>query len=87
MTEQEAKTLIAAVTSTLVEIDPDGTGTPVPASQVYLALGMDMSKYEMLSRILRGAGLAVITAETIALTMKGRELGKACNAILADAKR
>jgi predicted transcriptional regulator len=86
MTPAKANVLISAITSTLYDLRNDLIGGLAPASQIYLALGMDISAYNTISRILTELGLVRVTAETIALTPKGVELGRKCSEILEEAK-
>ena len=78
MTKEEVMTAIAAVTSTLEEL-----GNPVsPASSIYLALGMDLGRYDLVAKVLSDAGLANVTSETIQLTEKGLDIGRQCSALI-----
>jgi len=86
MTESRAKTLIAAVTSTLYDLRESLFEGICPASQVYLALGMNLSEYQTLTYVLSELGLCEVTSETIKLTSKGEELGKKCSEVLTEAK-
>ena len=45
-----------------------------PNSTIYLAFGHDMELYERLTETLRRNGYVKMTAETIRLTKKGKEL-------------
>ena len=76
------KILIAAVTSTLYDL-----GNPVcPASQIYLALGMDIDAYFKVADVLQQSGLAKVTSETIRLTDAGMSVGEKCSKILEASK-
>ena len=81
MTTSRANTLISAITSTLFELD-DGK---VPASSIYLALGMNLTEYRTITHVMGKLGLVVTTSETITLTSKGADLGAKCSKILAEA--
>ena len=82
MTTSRANTLISAITSTLFELGD----SQVPASSIYLALGMNLPEYDTIIYVMGKLGLVVTTSETIALTSKGAELGAKCSMILAEAK-
>lgn len=72
MTETKAKTLVAAILSTLFEMS-----CPIcPASSIYMALGMDISDYQAIAYILNASGLANVTSDTISLTKLGLEFGE-----------
>jgi hypothetical protein len=60
----------AAILSALTE---EPTGTVVPASSIYIALGSDWDRYVAAAYALHGAGFAVVSASTIALTPSGAE--------------
>ena len=81
MTPDEMSKLIAAVVTTLAERP---AGQKVPASSIYLALGMDLLKYEQLRWVLIEMGLAGASSEQIWLTPKGKQLGDELNAELGE---
>lgn len=67
-----------AILGTLAECGPS------PASQLYIALGMDMQAYEAVRDVLRGAGLITVADSClISATAKGLSIGREINAILA----
>lgn len=72
---------IAAVLTTLREVNE-----PSPRSSIYMALGMDMKRYETLEQALVGAGFVKTTSQTITLTGKGIESADNIIAALANAK-
>lgn len=69
--------IVAAVLSTLYEVEKDSKiKTPIPASTIYMALGMDMMAWEEAAAALRRLDVCDISANTIELTDKGRQWGK-----------
>jgi hypothetical protein len=76
MNRQQIIVDVAAVLSTLLEM-PDFTGI---ASMVYLALGADMERYRLVSRVMAQAGWVDVTAKTIKLTDAGVLKARAVNA-------
>jgi predicted transcriptional regulator len=81
MTTKQLQNRIAIICGTLQE-----TG-PAPASSIYLALGMDITAWEMIRGILTDAGLATVTpAHEVRLTPAGEDLGRKCNEVLARLK-
>lgn len=88
MTESRAKTLIAAITSAIYDLDRNEQiiGGRAPASSIYLALGMDIAEYNDITAVMSELGLLDVRPDTVALTAKGRELGRKCSAIYDAAK-
>ena len=83
MTSNEVKVRVAAVLSTMVDMEERGTSV-IPASSVYMAVGMSMSVWELIRDVLVGADLVVYGRDHgLTLTEKGREVGVKCNALLA----
>lgn len=79
MDDDSVKRLIMATCSTLYKQRNEAFGSMMPASTLYMALGMDIHGYEIVSEMMRGVGLVTLTAETITLTEKGLELGRKIN--------
>ena len=71
---------IAIVLGTLAETGL--AGTTVPASSIYLAFGMDMSRFEACMDVMERAGLVRRTSCTVCATEKGYALGVEINAEL-----
>lgn len=69
---------IAAILCTIAESAP--TGDPVPASPVYLALGMNMMEYTSLVNIMTSNGLIRATPSTLRLTLKGKQIADSISA-------
>lgn len=57
-----------------------------PASSVYLALGSDMARYELVASVLARAELAEVTTETLTITDNGRDMAAKIQGHLADQK-
>lgn len=70
---------IAAVLTTALECQP------CPESAVYMALGSDMGRWEVVRGVMTGSGLITIKGHSIGLTDKGRTLAQkikgACPAV------
>ncbi len=79
MSKQEIITYVAAILATALDTEP----TPFPESTAYMAMGMDMSKWETIRSILLGGDMVSIRGNAIALTQHGRELAEKCNAASA----
>ena len=79
MSQQKALALIAAILTTIYEVSPN---EPIPASPVYIALGMDIQLYHTLTNVMVKANMIVKTSDTLALTDEGRE--KAMALVLAS---
>lgn len=60
---------IAAILTTLRELNTD-----TPESIIYLALGMDINRYDLLRRIMESSGLINVNNHRISLTAKGIEI-------------
>lgn len=76
--------MAGAVLMVLAEYERDpGAPGPVPASTLYLALGMDLPAYETVVGILDAGGCIVCGSDTLRLTGKGRDLARQCEAALA----
>jgi predicted transcriptional regulator len=78
MTRERIYTLIAAITTTLLE-----TGGTSPASMIYLALGMNIQDYNDIVSIMRGSGLVTTTSDTVSLTSRGEQFAHDCNEVLS----
>jgi len=70
MDKQQLLTWIAGILTTLNEVSPND---PIPASSIYLAMGMNMSDYEIVRNMMLAGGWISTTSSTIALTQKGRD--------------
>jgi predicted transcriptional regulator len=81
---QRLQSMIAAVLSTVYEVSPTD---PTPKTPIYLAMGTDLGLFMRICQVMQGAGMITQTPETITLTDKGREVGKKCSEILAEAKQ
>jgi len=85
MDESSVRRLITATCAALYELRDEGLGPMMPASTLYVALGMDIHAYEVVARIMRDSGLVTTTSETITLTWKGLDLGrKICECLEAE---
>ena len=69
LTKNELLTYVSAILTTLLEVSPND---PIPASSIYLALGMDLGKYELVKDIMVQCNWIVATSFTITLTSEGR---------------
>jgi len=85
--------MIAAILLTVYELEREARHKDsklpivIPASSVYIALGMDMYAFERMAATMRRAGVADIGPETISLTEKGRNLAiRVENALSGGAK-
>lgn len=76
MDGDSVKRLLMATCAALYELRNSAMGPMMPASTLYVAMGMDIHGYETVARIMREVGLVTTTAETIKLTEKGLELGR-----------
>lgn len=70
MSQQRALATIAAILTTIYEVSPN---EPIPASPIYIGLGMDINLYHTLTDVMVKANLIVKTSETIGLTDIGRD--------------
>lgn len=70
MTRNEINTYLCAVLTTLADLD----GQPAPRSSLYLALNMEIARFEMIETLLTKAGLVTVTSETMKLTDAGRAM-------------
>lgn len=76
MTRAELNVALAAVLTTAAEMQH------CPETSVYLALGSDMGKWEIVKTVLLQGKLATISCHSISLTQLGRELADKCAALL-----
>lgn len=76
MNKADVKKLIMATCAALYELRDSAMGPMMPASTLYVAMGMDINGYDVVSAVMRDVGLVTTTAETITLTEKGLELGR-----------
>lgn len=81
MNYNELVVKLAAVVSTLAETTNPGEN--VPASTIYLALGMELHTYESIVGVGTRAGLLNSSAYSVGVTEKGRELASRLEAKLA----
>ncbi len=82
MTKKEIFTDIAAVVTTLADLDTDA-----PESMLYLAMGSNMERYETIKHLLVVSDLVTVKGHRVALTAKGRETAAKLNEALAFAKK
>ncbi len=78
MTKKEVYVHVAAVLTALLE-----AGGSAPASVVYLAMGMDMARYETIRDLMVSAKYIVATTEQLTLTEDGRATAIRLNEALA----
>ena len=78
MDKKELIAAVAAVLTTALEV-----GEPCPESSVYLALGGNMEKWEIVRGILLKGGLITIKGYSIGLTPLGKDTAEKINAALA----
>lgn len=69
MTRDELNVALAAVLDTLAEF-PEGA----LASTIYMALGHDMSKWELVRNVLVSARLVKITSHLVTITAEGMKI-------------
>lgn len=81
MSRNELMTYVAAVLTTLRDLNTD-----CAESTVYIAVGMDLSKWETLKAGLIGAKLVTVSGFRMALTALGEQKADECNRVLAAAK-
>ena len=79
MTANRLNAILAAVLTTALECQP------CPESMIYLALNCHIGDWAMARSILLEAQLITINGNSIALTAKGVDLAKKCNAALVTA--
>ena len=79
MTKAQFTQYIAAILTTALDTEPG----PFPESMAYLAMGSDINAWNTVKSALATAGLATFAGHSLALTDKGRELARQCNAALA----
>lgn len=77
MNREELMATVAAVLTTLDEMKTD-----VAESMLYLLVGMDMAKWEMLKGALLRLGFVTCSGHRVALTAAGSALAQKCNAVL-----
>jgi hypothetical protein len=77
MTKQEINKYLCAILPTLNEVDY------APESMIYLAIGADAGKWEVLKVLLCSSGLATSENYAMRITAKGRELAAKINAFVA----
>lgn len=77
MTKQELYVYIAAILTTLLETD-----APAPESSLYLAMGMDLPRYELVRDLMVRLELVTVKSYTMRLTEKGTSMAHECNAAL-----
>lgn len=78
MSKRELTVYVASILTTLADLDTDAA-----ESTVYMAMGMDLAKYELVRNILVASGLVTVEGYRIAITEKGKELAEKCSAALA----
>ena len=78
MDEREVLAHVAAILTTALETEPD----PFPESLAYLAMDMDLGKWETVRGVMVDIGVITIRGNLIGLTAKGRRVAEGCNALL-----
>lgn len=73
LTTSEKNTVITWIAGILTTINEVSPNDPIPASSIYLAMGMNYHDYELVRNMLLSAGWITVTPSTIALTASGRE--------------
>jgi hypothetical protein len=81
MTRNEINQYLCAILTTLRELDTDAA-----ESTIYLAMGMDLPKYEQIRDIAIAAKLIVVQSHRISLTEAGKEMADRINSAMAGAK-
>jgi hypothetical protein len=71
--KNEANKYLCAILTTLAEVEF------APESMIYLAIGADMHKWEILKAILCSSGLATSDNHAMSITAKGKELATKIN--------
>jgi hypothetical protein len=74
MTRDELNLNLVAIITTLNEVDF------APESSLYLGLGMDLAKWELIKSILLGANLATCSNNMVKIAPMGVEMAKKINA-------
>ena len=69
MDKQQLLSWIAGILTTLNEVSPT---EPIPASSIYLAMGMNMHDYELVRNLMVQCRFITTTPSTITLTELGR---------------
>jgi hypothetical protein len=78
MSRNELNAILAGVLTTAAECQP------CPESMVYLGLGCDMWKWNVVREVLISCKLAMIRDHAITLTKFGREMAAKCNQALVQ---
>lgn len=76
MSKNELLKYIAAIVTTVAETEI------APESSVYMALGMDMEKYQIVRNVMVGAKLITVSGNAIRLTDAGKEMADKVNALV-----
>lgn len=79
MSKAEVYATTAAILTTLLEVHPN----PAPESSIYLAMGMDISKYEAFRNLLVASQLVTVKHHGMTLTEKGLATARECEAVIA----
>lgn len=82
MTKQQIISLLVPILSTLNEVGGISARTPI-----YMALGMDLTKYLLLENILIDVGWVTATAQEIKLTPAGTAKAVEIDALLSVGKK
>lgn len=82
MESKETLAKMGAILCTLAEVVPNGE--PVPASSIYLALGMNMMEYTSIIKMLVNTGYVSSTPSTIRITPKGKEIADRINTKMVE---
>lgn len=83
MSRNELNGYLAAILTTLAEVDIAYSIKGASESSLYIALGMDMERWEIVKGVLVGAQLVTIKSHYVQLTAKGQDMASKCNAALA----
>lgn len=79
MTKAQVYATVAAVLSALLAVHPE----VAPESSIYLAMDMDIHKYEAIRDLLVSSGLVTVKHNALTLTEKGVATARECEAAIA----
>ncbi len=86
MSGSPVKVIIASIMSTVYETTEPGDFVPLSSLYVPLMGKLDLDLFNRIIKVIADNGHAKVTTETFALTEKGREFGRTCSEIFAEAK-
>jgi hypothetical protein len=81
LTREKVMAYVSAIVTTLYDLETD-----TAESTLYLALGMNLQLWNDLKGLLVASDLVTVKSHRVALTVKGMDLARDCNKIVADAK-